>query len=196
MNPLKHISFYLKLGILSGWLWGGCWGLGLAWGQDSWLHFTFTAGDRLLTIDTKLWEPRENNQNTFSRMVTAQPMWINLVSLDQTHPLQAHDRVHVMILNYQHTLGRQTGENTSERILELDLEYVVDEHHGKLIPRFTGQVPPIIVAREYLPAYQKQDDFWQEVVFWINDRIYKDFANDHNFVFNVAEKARCVQLLR
>ncbi|MBP5296332.1 MAG: hypothetical protein J6Y94_03260, partial [Bacteriovoracaceae bacterium] len=144
----------------------------------------------------KLWEPRENNQNTFSRMVTAQPMWINVVSLDPHHPLQPGDQVHVMVLNYKHTSGRQIGENTSERIIELDLDYVEDNHHGKVVSRFTGQIPPIIVAREYLPGHQIQEVFWQEVVFWINGELYKDFAHQHNFVFNVAENARCMQLLR
>ena len=195
MNLAKHtlsllLCFKLLLGPL---LWGGA---TRSYGQEDWLHFQFIAQDRRLSIDTKLWEPRENNQNTFSRVVTAQPVWVNLVSLDPQHPLQPGDRVHVMILNYKHTSGRQIGENTSERIIELDLDYVADEHHGQTVGRFTGQIPPIMVERAYLPGHQIHEEFWQEVVFWINDEIHKDFAHEHNFVFNVAESARCMQLLR
>ena len=166
-----------------------------AMAAEGWLHFAFEAQPYQVRLDSKIWPLKENNQNTFSRMVSAQPFWINITSTDVARPLLPSDQVHVMLLNYRYTAGRQIVENTSERIIEIDLDYTEGEYNGQKVPRFTGQIPPIIIERAYLPGHQIQETFWQEVVFWVNGEIYKDFARQHNFVFNVAERARCMGLL-
>jgi hypothetical protein len=172
------------------------WVILTAGAAEDWLHFSFAIEGLQLKIDGKLWPLKENNQNTFSHVITAQPLWINLTSLDPQRPLRSTDRVHVMLLNYRYTSGRQIVQNTSERIIEIDLDYTEGEYDGKRGPRFTGQVPPIMVERAYLPGHQIQETFWQEVVFWVNGDLYKDFEHQHNFVFNMAETARCMRLLR
>lgn len=112
-----------------------------------------------------------------SYSVSANPVWVNIRRAD----LSPQDRVHIMVINYAQTRYRGEMRGTSHEIFEQDLNYVEPGH-------FAGQLPSFQVAYQYNNGYALTTLYYtQELIVWINGRIYKDPGTGRNLRFNLAE---------
>ncbi len=107
----------------------------------------------------------------------ASPIWVNV----WRNGLQPGNKVRVMLINYHVSTYRGESSHREQQIFVEDLQYV--EPH-----RFTGQFPEITVAFQLTDGDTLcRQDYWQELVVWINDELYKDPLTGQNIQLNLME---------
>ena len=105
---------------------------------------------------------------------STEPIWVNIHQSD----LSPNDKVFVQIISYERSCYRGDCVNV-QSISERDLDFAETG-------RFTGQMKPLTLDYYLNDSYavSTKKSYKQEIVVWINGRLYKDSAG-HNLRLNM-----------
>jgi hypothetical protein len=110
-----------------------------------------------------------------SYQYSAKPLWVNVHRND----LSPNDKVFVQIISYEQRCYRGECFTGSQTIVERNLDFANAGH-------FTGELGSLTLDYQLNDGYamSSKTSQRQELVIWINDRVYKD-PQGHNLQFNM-----------